>query len=128
MAMEKKKFLIVNIGSASKKYAFYEDGRRMLFAHFEHEGEKILLLGDKEPTEFRPIELAYFDKLGGYNIDFNYRDARRTMVTEKTTDLWINVDGVYDITPEKVQKSLHESVERIIKYCGGKVEMEGVII
>ena len=42
MAMEKKKFLIVNIGSASKKYAFYEDGRRMLFAHFEHQVKSTL--------------------------------------------------------------------------------------
>ena len=94
---------------------------------FPKEGEEILLLGDKEPTKYATQELAYFDKEGGFNIDFNYRDAQRTMVTEKSTNLWINVDGIFDVTPEKVARSLHESVELIIKYCGGTVELEGVV-
>ncbi len=49
------------------------------------------------------------------------------MVTENTHDVWINVDGVYDITPEQVANSLHEAVEMIVKYCGGTVEFEGVV-
>ncbi|OHA22079.1 MAG: hypothetical protein A3B98_04235 [Candidatus Taylorbacteria bacterium RIFCSPHIGHO2_02_FULL_43_55] len=62
--MEKKKFLIVNIGSASKKYAFYEDGRRMLFAHFEHEGEKILLeLQSDKGKEQRTLNNVGFDNV-----------------------------------------------------------------
>lgn len=91
------------------------------------DGDEILLLGDKEPTKYSAKEIAYYDKVGGYNIDFNYRDAQRTMVTEKTKDVWVNVDGVYDITPEQVQRSLHEAVALITKYCGGTVEFEGVI-
>ncbi len=90
-------------------------------------GDKILLLGDKEQTIYTAKELAYYDKDGGYNIDFNYRDAQRTMVTEKTTNLWINVDGVFDITPEQVDQSLRESVELIVRYCGGTVEFQGVV-
>jgi len=84
-------------------------------------------LGDKEQTIYTAKELAYYDKDGGYNIDFNYRDAQRTMVTEKTTNLWINVDGVFDITPEQVDQSLRESVELIVRYCGGTVEFQGVV-
>lgn len=91
-------------------------------------GDEILLLGDEEPTKYTAKELAYYDKEGGYNIDFNFRDAQRTMVTEQTTDLWINVDGVYDITSEMVARTLRESVELIVKYCGGEVELEGVVI
>lgn len=91
-------------------------------------GDEILLLGDKESTKYTAKELAYYDKIGGYNIDFNYRDAQRTMVTEKTKDIWVNVDGVFDISPEQVERSLRESVEMIINYCGGKVEFEGVVI
>jgi len=94
---------------------------------FPKEGEKILLLGDKEPTEFRPIELAYFDKLGGYNIDFNYRDAQRTAVTEKTKDVLLNIDGIFDIDRKKVEKSLQESIDMILKYCGGTVEFAGIV-
>jgi len=91
------------------------------------DGEEILLLGDKEPTKFKPAELAYFDEQGGYNIDFNYRDAQRTAVTENTKDILLNIDGVFDITREKVERSLQESIDIILKYCGGKVETAGII-
>ena len=94
---------------------------------FPKEGEEILLLGDKEPTKFKPTELAYFDQLGGYNIDFNYRDAQRTAVTENTKDILLNIDGIYDITREKVEKSMLESINIILKYCGGKVEYSGIV-
>lgn len=94
---------------------------------FAGESDEILLLGDKEPTKCSAKEIAYYDKLGGYNIDFNYRDSQRTMVTENTRDVWINVDGVFDILPDQVAQSLHEAVEMIVKYCGGTVEFEGVV-
>lgn len=95
---------------------------------FPKEGEEILLLGDDTPTKYTETELAYFDGKGGFNLDFNYRDAKRTMVTERTQNIWINVDGIFDITPDMVKKSLKESVQEIIKYCGGTVEFEGVVI
>ena len=95
---------------------------------FAGDGDEILLLGDAEPTKYTSKELAYYDREGGYNIDFNYRDAQRTMVTEKTKNIWINVDGVYDITAELVARTLHESVESIVKYCGGTVEFQGVAV
>jgi DNA/RNA-binding domain of Phe-tRNA-synthetase-like protein len=85
------------------------------------------LLGDKEPTKFRSIELAYFDKSGGYNIDFNYRDAQRTAVTEKTKDILLNIDGIFDIDRKKVEKSLQESIDMVLKYCGGTVEIAGIV-
>lgn len=95
---------------------------------FAGQGDEILLLGDKEPTKYTSKELAYYDKEGGYNIDFNFRDAKRTMVTEKTQNVWINVDGIYDITPEQVEQSLRESVQEIVAYCGGTVEFQGVVV
>lgn len=91
------------------------------------EGDEILLLGDEASTKYTSKELAYYDREGGYNIDFNYRDAKRTMVTEATKNIWINVDGVFDITPKQVEQSLKESVEKIISYCGGIVEFQGVV-
>ncbi len=94
---------------------------------FPNDGEEILLLGDKEPTKFRSIELAYFDKSGGYNIDFNYRDAQRTAVTEETKDILLNIDGIFDIDRNKVEKSLRESIDMILKYCGGTVEFAGIV-
>lgn len=95
---------------------------------FAQAEDEILLLGDSEPTKYIAKEIAYYDQNGGYNIDFNYRDAKRTMVTEKTKNIWINVDGVYDITREQVERTLKEAVEKIIKHCGGTIEFQGVVI
>ncbi|KKP87350.1 MAG: Lysine-tRNA ligase [Candidatus Roizmanbacteria bacterium GW2011_GWA2_35_8] len=89
-------------------------------------GEEILLLGDKEPTKYKPTDVAYFDQVGGYNIYFNYRDAQRTAVTEDTKDIILNIDGIYDISRAQVEKSLKGSIEIITKYCGGKVELAGI--
>ena len=94
---------------------------------FAQAGESIHLLGDDEPTIYKDGEIAYFDKQGGYNMDFNYRDAQRTKVTEDTKNLWINVDGVYDISRAQVEKTLQETIDIIIKYCGGKVELFGIV-
>jgi lysyl-tRNA synthetase, class I len=91
------------------------------------ENDEILLLGDSNATKYTNKEIAYYDQNGGYNIDFNYRDAQRTAVTGKTKNIWINVDGVYDITPDMVEKSLNESVEIIRKYCGGTVVFQGMV-
>ena len=94
---------------------------------FAKPGEKILLLGDSEPTEYTEKELAYFDQDGGYNIDFNFRDAQRTAVQLDTKNLYINVDGVFDIPPQKVEEVLKESCEKIMQYCGGKLDLFGVV-
>lgn len=93
---------------------------------FAKNGEEILLLGDDQPTKYKEGEIAYFDKIGGYNIDFNYRDAQRTAVQLTTKNLYINVDGVYDITPSQVERSLQEACDMILRYCGGKVEIFGI--
>jgi len=93
---------------------------------FAKNGEEILLLGDDEPTKYKDGEIAYFDRAGGYNIDFNYRDAQRTAVQLTTKNLYINVDGVFDITPSQVERSLQEACDKVIKYCGGKIELFGI--
>lgn len=95
---------------------------------FAGAGEDILLLGDKQATVYTDKELAYYDKSGGYNIDFNFRDAQRTRVTESTRNVWINVDGVYDITPKMVADTLESAVGIITEFCGGTVTMKGIVI
>ena len=72
-------------------------------------------------------EIAYFDQKGGYNIDFNYRDSQRTAVTLETKNLMINIDGVYDISRKQVEHTLKETLDIITKYCGGTVEIAGIV-
>jgi DNA/RNA-binding domain of Phe-tRNA-synthetase-like protein len=93
---------------------------------FAEEREEILLLGDSEPTKYSPKEVAYFDKKGGFNIDFNYRDSQRTAVQLHTKNLYINVDGVFDVTPTLVERSLKETCDVLMKYCGGMLELFGI--
>lgn len=94
---------------------------------FPEDRDEILLLGDTEPTKYKSTELAYFDQKGGYNIDFNFRDAQRTAVKDQTTNLYINVDGIYDIFPDQVERTLREACDSIMKYCGGTLETFGVV-
>lgn len=94
---------------------------------FPNNTDRILLLGDNEPTSYKPTELAYFDSKGGYNIDFNYRDAQRTKVTEDTTNLLINVDGIYDVTRIMVEQTLQETIQIIQSFCGGTLEKIGIV-
>lgn len=90
-------------------------------------GEQILLLGDTEPKILKAGEVSYFDQVGPYNLDYNYRDAQRTMVTPQSTRILINVDGVYDITRHQVEQTLAETIELITRFCGGTVEMTGIV-
>jgi len=93
---------------------------------FPKKDEEILLLGDKEPTKYKETEIAYFDQKGGYNIDFNYRDSQLTAISNETKNVLLNVDGVYEIGRNLVEKTLKESIEEIIKYCGGTLELTGI--
>lgn len=95
---------------------------------FAKAGEEILLHGDEKPTAFKEGEFLYADAHGPYNMDFNYRDARHALVTEETTDVFINVDGIFAVTPERVQEVLDKAVKIITTYCGGTVEFKGVVL
>jgi lysyl-tRNA synthetase class 1 len=94
---------------------------------FAKDGEEILLLGDSDVTKYKSPELAYFDQTGGYNIDFNYRDAKRTAVSTNTKNIILNVDGINGITPDQVNDTLRVAAEKIVSYCGGKIELLGVV-
>ena len=94
---------------------------------FGKQGDQILLHGNENPTAIGEKELTYVDAAGPYNLDFNYRDTQRTAVSEGTKNLLINVDGVFDIDRKLVETTLQELVEIIREYCGGEVELIGVV-
>lgn len=91
------------------------------------EGDEILLLGDKEVSHVKASEIVYADGKGPYNLDFNYRDSQRTAVTENTKNILINIDGVHMITRRQVERSLQEVIKMIEKYCGGTLEVAGIV-
>lgn len=89
--------------------------------------ETIDLLGDDEVTPIKGGETIYTDENGPYNLDFNYRDSKRTAVSTETKNILVNVDGIYSITPEKVEKVLKEVCDIIMRYCGGTLESLAVV-
>ncbi|MBP6994139.1 lysine--tRNA ligase [Candidatus Woesebacteria bacterium] len=94
---------------------------------FGKEGDAIHLLGDSDPTALTQTEVSYFDQEGPFNLDFNYRDSQRTAVSESTKNILINIDGVYEISRSQVERTLKETIEIIQKYCGGTVEVAGIV-
>ncbi|OGF99063.1 lysine--tRNA ligase [Candidatus Gottesmanbacteria bacterium RBG_16_38_7b] len=90
-------------------------------------GETIDLLGVEGATQIQKGEVIYSDQIGPYNLDYNYRDAERTKITDKTKNIILNVDGIYDIDEKMVNKSLEEAIDTITKYCGGEVTDAGII-
>ena len=58
-----KKLLIVNVGSSSQKYAFYEDEKQKFFAHFETLGEEFALRIEKNGTSGEKIKISQKDFL-----------------------------------------------------------------
>ncbi len=65
-----EKILVINPGSASKKYALYEDGRELFYAHFETEAGKILLT-TKTPAgeEKKNLEAGDFQLAIGHTLN-----------------------------------------------------------
>ena len=108
--------------------AFDVDNMKLPFSlEIAEGGEEIDLLGVDGVTKINKGEVFYADQIGPYNLDFNFRDAERTKITENTKNILINVDGVYEVTENDVKESLDEAIEMITKYCGGKVVKQGVI-
>lgn len=93
---------------------------------FAKGGETVELIGGEVKT-VRQGELCYFDGNGVYNLDLNYRDSDRTKVTEKTKNLFINIEGVHDISKKEVQEALNEAIELIQRFCGGTVKETGIV-
>lgn len=90
------------------------------------DGEEIEIIGG-EVKKLKDGEVCYFDKYGAYNMDYNYRDAERTKVTENTKDVFINVEGVGMISRNQVADQLQLVIDLITRFCGGTVEMKGML-
>ncbi|MBI5913355.1 acetate/propionate family kinase [Candidatus Azambacteria bacterium] len=50
-----KKYLVVNLGSASKKYALYEGGKELFSAHYEKEGSRVIVTEGKSGARIKSV-------------------------------------------------------------------------
>jgi lysyl-tRNA synthetase class 2 len=88
--------------------------------------DEIDILGG-EVKEVEEDEVCYFDQNGPYNLDYNYRDSERTKITTESQNLIINAEGVGEITPDQVRKTLQLAAALILKFCGGEIKKAGLV-
>ncbi|MFA5842720.1 MAG: lysine--tRNA ligase [Candidatus Gracilibacteria bacterium] len=95
---------------------------------FAKGGEKFQGIGDERSAPIMPGELCWFDATD-YTVtrDWNYRDCEKTKVTEKTVNLFLDVDGNDASSMEEVEACLVELETLLKKYCGGTMS-ERVIV
>ncbi len=67
-------------------------------------------------------EVIYFDAEGALARRWNWKQTKRTEITEKTKNAIFYVDGIPPITKEKLESILKELADLIMMFCGGKVE------
>lgn len=141
-----KKYLIVNTGSASKKYAFYEGSKKIYTAHFEMEGESFIVT---ETTE-QGSEKKVIDKdgyIGAVGVILNSLIEKQIITKREDIDLFgvrIVAPGEYFLTNRLIDDEylkmaeaalqkvpLHlgpalEEIKNIKKFFGDKMPIAGV--
>ncbi len=82
----------------------------------------VRLLGEPEARPPRPGEVIYRDRAGAICRRWNWKEADRTKLTERTRDALVVVEGLPPIEPAAVREAVEEIAARIRKHCGGSVE------
>lgn len=86
-------------------------------------GEDFLALGDDEPEPALPGEVIYRDDAGAVCRCWNWRDGKRTMLTEGTTNAFLIFESVDPDRSEDLKDALWTLANNIQKYLGGDIEI-----
>ena len=86
-------------------------------------GEDFLALGDTEPDPALPGEVIYRDDEGAVCRCWNWRDGKRTMLTEGTTNAFLIFESVDPDRSEDLKDALWTLANNVQKYLGGDVEI-----
>ena len=81
----------------------------------------IYLLGEKEPRAPHAGEVIYKDGAGAICRRWNWKEADRTKLTEKTKNAVLVIEGVPPISPESVMKATGDLAKLVGQYCGGDI-------
>ncbi|MDR0909054.1 MAG: B3/4 domain-containing protein [Spirochaetaceae bacterium] len=87
-------------------------------------GESFIGIGEEENDPALPGEVIYCDDTGAVCRCWNWRDGRRTMLTENTKNAVLVIESV-DPARDAEQKAALDTLGRYIEtYLGGKVKGE----
>jgi DNA/RNA-binding domain of Phe-tRNA-synthetase-like protein len=82
----------------------------------------VRLLGEPEARPPRPGEVVYRDRLGAICRRWNWKEADRTKLTERTRNALVVVEGLPPVPRAEVAAAIGEIARRIRERCGGEVE------
>lgn len=81
----------------------------------------VKLLGDEAPESPAPGEIIYADSESAICRRWNWREADRTKLTEKTANALLVIEGIGTVGREKVEAAIEELAGMVPRYCGGSV-------
>ena len=81
-------------------------------------GESFRALGDEADSPALPEEIIYYDEEGAICRSLNWRDAQRTMLTEKTTHAILLMEAVSADMIPKTREAMQDLQERCEAYFG----------
>jgi DNA/RNA-binding domain of Phe-tRNA-synthetase-like protein len=90
-------------------------------------GDPFQALGDEEPSETFPGEVAYLDGTGAVCRCWNWRDGQRTMLTEQTTHAVAIIESVDPARHDDLAAALGSLATRVQDLMGATVAARAVL-
>ncbi|HYB52706.1 MAG TPA: phenylalanine--tRNA ligase beta subunit-related protein [Thermoanaerobaculia bacterium] len=82
----------------------------------------VKLLGEPEPRPPHAGEVIYRDGAGAICRRWNWKEADRTKLTERTRNAMVVVEGLPPVARNDVAAAIEEIARSIRAHCGGEVE------
>lgn len=83
----------------------------------------VRLLGEPEARPPKTGEVIYADSAGALCRRWNWKEADRTKLTEKTTDGFLVVEGLPPVGRGLVEEALKDLSGLVLAHCGGSVRL-----
>lgn len=84
--------------------------------------DSFMALGDSEPDNTLPGEIAYVDDVGAVCRCWNWRDGQRTMLTDDTTNAFLIIECVDPTRRKDLEKATQDLALYVGKYLGWSVK------
>ncbi len=81
-----------------------------------------LLLGDKEPRPPHEGEVIYRDDISAICRRWNWREAKRTKLTEGTKNSILVIEGLPPVTRDEIETATKELAKLVKQYCQGEIK------
>ena len=84
----------------------------------------VRLLGEPEARPPKPGEVIYRDAVGALCRRWNWKEADRTKLTDRTRDGFLVVEALPPVTRAELEAALADLANMVRSHCGGAVRIE----